>query len=517
MLNKIRSINMKFMVIMMVMIVLIIIIAVIFEINKTLMDASTTGSMWTSELKTYTWKANEMWLLYQIKSLEKDYMLYVKHMKHMIPVLQGMTLMMDGNSTVSNENVAKKIASNMDSMNYKEALMMVSTVRRQPASLMKKYYDRSKKQLDIRRKHLQLAEKYHSTANAAEHKRLNLEMSGLMKEMQKLNDDESKRVKSDIDEVIRKTRDASFWVAIAFISIAFIISLRASKSIATPIKDLMEVSRALAEGNFSKRISVLSHDETAALAKSMNRMREVVSTLLQRNKDLAAQLAGTSNEQASSLEETAASMQEMSAAAGETRRYIDDADQQLGTTGDIVAKADEAITGTVQAMKEVTEVSGQIRIVVKTIDEISFQTNLLALNAAVEAARAGDAGKGFAVVAEEVRNLATRAADAARETTAKIDVIMSRIDNSVSSVNKSGEAFAGVRQSMKTATDILKTIGQVSLQQSASIEQVNQAMQGMTSNVQENAAMAQTLSTDLNRFLTGKKAGPSGKTALVKS
>jgi methyl-accepting chemotaxis protein len=202
-------------------------------------------------------------------------------------------------------------------------------------------------------------------------------------------------------------------------------------------------------------------------------------------------MASGASEQASSLEETSASLEEM---ASMTRQNADNALQantMASEASGAAEKGREAMARMSDAIGKIKKSSDETAKILKTIDEIAFQTNLLALNAAVEAARAGDAGKGFAVVAEEVRNLAQRSAEAAKNTARLIEESQKNSDNGVAVSNEVGNTLQQIVGSVKKLQQLNGEVSAASQEQSKGIDQVNIAISQMDKVTQSNAANAE--------------------------
>ena len=202
-------------------------------------------------------------------------------------------------------------------------------------------------------------------------------------------------------------------------------------------------------------------------------------------------LAEGASEQASSIEESSSSLEEM---ASMTRQNADNAKQADGLmkkASKEAGLAKEAMAELIASMGEISKASEDTSKIIKTIDEIAFQTNLLALNAAVEAARAGEAGAGFAVVANEVRTLALRATDAAKNTAGLIDVTVKRVKEGVARVNKTNEAFAQVADGTLKGGQLVAEIAAASGEQAQGITQINRAVTEMDKVVQQTASSAE--------------------------
>ncbi|MFH1081638.1 MAG: methyl-accepting chemotaxis protein [Pseudomonadota bacterium] len=207
---------------------------------------------------------------------------------------------------------------------------------------------------------------------------------------------------------------------------------------------------------------------------------------------LASQsLAEGASEQASAIEETSSSLEEMSSMTRQNADNANHANSLMGETKKTVERANGSMKQLTLSMKEISTASEETSKIVKTIDEIAFQTNLLALNAAVEAARAGEAGAGFAVVAEEVRNLAMRAAEAAKNTSVLIEGTVKKIREGSGLVEKTNSEFVEVSRSAGSAADLVGEISAASSEQAQGISQISKAITEMDKVVQQNAASAE--------------------------
>ncbi|PPQ26227.1 methyl-accepting chemotaxis protein [Rhodopila globiformis] len=223
------------------------------------------------------------------------------------------------------------------------------------------------------------------------------------------------------------------------------------------------------------------------ISESASTLRNAAREIAQGNTDLSQR----TEEQAASLEETAASMEELTNTVRQNAENAQQANKLTSSASEVAIKGGSVVAEVVQTMDGITHASRKIADIIGVIDEIAFQTNILALNAAVEAARAGDQGRGFAVVAAEVRNLAQRSANAAKEIKALISDSVAKVESGSRLVDTAGKTMEEIVQSVRRVTDIMAEISAASQEQRGGIEQVNGAVTQMDKVTQQNAALVE--------------------------
>ena len=202
----------------------------------------------------------------------------------------------------------------------------------------------------------------------------------------------------------------------------------------------------------------------------------------------STQLSKGATEQAAALEETSSSLEEMSSMTRSNAGSANHATTLAQSAGDAVERGTQAMGRMSDAIRQIERSATETAKIIKVIDEIAFQTNLLALNAAVEAARAGEAGKGFAVVAEEVRNLAIRSADAAKQTASMIEEGVSSAKRGVEIATEVGKVLTDIRGASTEVRQLISEIAAASQQQSTGVDQINQAVRQIDQVTQTTAA-----------------------------
>ena len=294
-------------------------------------------------------------------------------------------------------------------------------------------------------------------------------------------------------------------IAALGVPLAVVFGVVSYRSVVVPLeRTRLEIDR-MSAGDLTERIETNGIAELARLMQSLRSLQINLKWLVGQIKESTdsvntgaseiasgnADLSSRTESQASSLEETASSMEELTSTVKQNAESAKHANQLVKSTADIAQNGGEIAGKVVETMASIKQSSRKIADIIGVIDSIAFQTNILALNAAVEAARAGEQGRGFAVVASEVRNLAQRSAGAAKEIKALIEDSVSKVDAGGKLVDETGEAMDDIVTSVQLVSDIVRGIAEASLEQSAGIEQVNQAVGQMDEITQQNAALVE--------------------------
>ncbi len=271
------------------------------------------------------------------------------------------------------------------------------------------------------------------------------------------------------------------------------------------VSKISEVTGNIADGNFDIESVIIWQNDFADVSHALNKIVETLNSLVGNINDAAEQvtvgsnqvsdasqaLAQGSTEQASSVQELSASIAEI---ADQTKQNAINANKAKDLTTDVqeyAAKGNAQMAEMQNSMAEINKSSSAISKIIKVIDDIAFQTNILALNAAVEAARAGQHGKGFAVVAEEVRTLAARSAEAAKETSGLIEGSIEKVKDGTNIADETAAALNEIVEGIVKVTDLVGNIAEDSNEQASGIAQVNMGIEQVAQVVQNNSATAE--------------------------
>ena len=296
-----------------------------------------------------------------------------------------------------------------------------------------------------------------------------------------------------------------FSMMIAVLALIISVWLGVRKTLIEPLNRLIDSIRHIAGGDLVKRIDVESDNEMGELAHSLRHMQgELARTVGEVRQGAHAIYSGASEiamgnndlssrteQQAASLEETAASMEELTVTVKQNAENARQASHLALSASETAQKGGKVVDNVVQTMRDISTSSQKIADIISVIDGIAFQTNILALNAAVEAARAGEQGRGFVVVAGEVRNLAQRSAQAAREIKSLIEDSVNRVDLGSTLVESAGETMDEIVNAVTRVTDIMGEIASASDEQSRGIDQVGLAVSEMDRVTQQNASLVE--------------------------
>ena len=322
---------------------------------------------------------------------------------------------------------------------------------------------------------------------------------------------EAAATEKDYDGMMASTNSAIGWVAAlgagALVLLVW-LGFSITRGLVGSSQAALQAVEKMAAGDMSMRLEAIGNSEPQRVLRSLDgmaaRLREVLGTVRSASDQIATaseevakgslDLSARTEQAASNLEETAASMEQMTATVQQSSNSARQANQLAGESADVARRGGDVVGQVVQTMGDISKSSGRIGEIIGVIDGIAFQTNILALNAAVEAARAGEQGRGFAVVAGEVRNLAQRSAQAAKEIKQLIEDSNQQVSGGTRLVQEAGGTIAEVVDNARRVSSIVSEIMASSSEQADGVTQINVAVTQLDHMTQQNAALVEQTS-----------------------
>src|SRR5450830_744844 len=275
--------------------------------------------------------------------------------------------------------------------------------------------------------------------------------------------------------------------------------------LSTPLQQVIMAANKMANGDLTTSVKVTRVDEIGQLMHAINGIGQGLRSLINEVQQSASMIAYSSQEladgnvdlsartesQASSLEQTAASMHEITGTVKQNSEGAKHANELVLAAAEVASRGSKVVSEVIDTMSSIKESSRKIVDIIGVIDGIAFQTNILALNAAVEAARAGEQGRGFAVVASEVRNLAQRSASAAKEIAVLIKDSVAKVGTGTKKVDEAGQTIDNVIVSVRKVSDVISEISTANGEQTTGLQQIHQAINQLDQVTQQNASLVE--------------------------
>lgn len=332
---------------------------------------------------------------------------------------------------------------------------------------------------------------------------------GILNEIRDYQRETISLMKSDID---KKTMDGYIFLGLLGFIITVAGSLmawRLSLSIVTPLNSATRLTKSVTEGDLTAEVCIRGRDETAGLLHSVQemtvRLRGIAGNVRQGAAAVSGaatlmteantELSGRTEEQSAALQESAAAIEQLSSTVRRNADNAGHAELLVKTTAEQARSGAQLMENVIKTMRDIESASDKIVDIIAVIDGIAFQTNILALNAAVEAARAGEQGRGFAVVAGEVRNLAQKSSDSAKEIKMLIGTSVQTVEAGHILVDKAGEAMTEIVSNILQVSDLVTEITDAGREQAQGIDQISVAVSQMEQSTQQNVSLVSEASS----------------------
>ena len=319
---------------------------------------------------------------------------------------------------------------------------------------------------------------------------------------------ESKRAEADaaaINAAVMANSVVNIGCGVVCVLASIALGLLLTRSIVGPVQAAQRAADRIASGDLTGNCKAVGNDETAQLTGSLGRMQDALARIVREIRNSTEQIQVASTEVASgnqdlstrteqtagSLQQAASSMEELTSTIRNSADAANQAHGLASSASQIASRGGEVVSQVVSTMDDINASSKKISDIIGVIDGIAFQTNILALNAAVEAARAGEQGRGFAVVAGEVRSLAQRSAEAAKEIKRLIGASVDKVESGARLVQDAGATMQQIVAAVRRVSDVLGEITTAAGEQAGGIAQVNDAVNSVDQMTQQNAALVE--------------------------